>query len=49
MGKTTLQLNKQALKRLEDISKLPEENKNFILNLIDMTLRDFKIKKAHAS
>ncbi|GAB3433057.1 helix-turn-helix domain-containing protein [Niabella aquatica] len=49
VGKTTLQLDKQALKRLEDISKLPEENKNFVLNLIDMALRDFKVKKAHAS
>lgn len=49
VGKTKMQLDKQAVKRLEDISKLPEENKNFVLNLIDMALRDFKVKKAHAS
>ncbi len=49
LGKTTLELDKQAVKRLEDISKLPEDNKKFVLNLIDMALRDFKVKKAHAS
>ncbi|MBS1755621.1 MAG: hypothetical protein R2765_08995 [Ferruginibacter sp.] len=42
-------LDKQAVKRLEDISKLPDDNKNFVLNLFDMALRDFKVKKAHAS
>lgn len=49
LGKTDMELDKQALKRLEDISKLPEDNKKFVLNLIDMALRDFKVKKAHAS
>jgi len=49
IGKTSMQLDKQAVKRLEDISKLPDDNKNFVLNLIDMALRDFKVKKAHAS
>lgn len=49
IGKTKMQLDKPTLKRLEDISKLPEENKSFVLNLIDMALRDFKVKKAHAS
>ena len=45
IGKTKMQLDKQAVKRLEDISKLPEENKTFVLNLIDLALRDFKVKK----
>lgn len=49
LGKTKLEMDKQALRRLEDISKLPEDNKKFVLNLIDMALRDFKVKKAHAS
>jgi transcriptional regulator with XRE-family HTH domain len=49
LGKTTLELDKQAVKRLEDISKLPDDNKKFVLGLIDMALRDFKVKKAHAS
>jgi transcriptional regulator with XRE-family HTH domain len=47
IGKTKMELDKQALKRLEDISQLPEENKKFVLNLLDMALRDFKVKKAH--
>ena len=49
LGKTTLELDKQAVKRLEDISKLPDDNKKFVLGLIDMALRDFKVKKAHVS
>ena len=40
-----MELDKQALKRLEDISQLPEENRKFILNLLDMALRNFKVKK----
>lgn len=47
IGKTKMELDKQALKRLEDISQLPEENRKFILNLLDMALRDFKVKKSH--
>ncbi|HKO82115.1 MAG TPA: hypothetical protein VJU78_17025 [Chitinophagaceae bacterium] len=49
LGKTKMELDKQTLKRLEDIAKLPDENKNFVLTLIDMALLDFKVKKAHAS
>ena len=49
LGKTKMEMDKQALKRLEDISNLPDESKRFVLNLIDMALRDFKVKKAHAS
>lgn len=48
IGKTSLALDKEALKRLEDISKLKDENKNFIYNLIDMALRDMKTKRAYA-
>ena len=49
LGKTKMEMYKQAMKRLEDISNLPDESKRFVLNLIDMALRDFKVKKAHAS
>ncbi len=48
IGKTSLALDKEALKRLEDISKLKEEKKSFIYNLIDMALRDMKTKSAYA-
>ena len=48
IGKTDLQLDKEAVDRLVDISKLPNENKNYVLGLIDMALRDFKAKKAYS-
>lgn len=48
IGKTSLTLDKDALRRLEDISKLKDENKSFIYNLIDMALRDMKTKNAYS-
>lgn len=48
IGKTSLVIDKEAMRRLEDISKLPEENKSFILNLIDMALRDMNAKRAYS-
>lgn len=47
IGKTKMALDADALRRLEDIAGLSDENKNFVLNMIDMTLRDFKTKKAY--
>ena len=49
LGKAIPELEKQAVKWLQDISKLPDDNKKVVLGLIDMALRDFKVKKAHAS
>lgn len=48
IGKTKMELDKETLQRFEDIAALSLENKNFVLNLIDMALRDFKTKKAYA-
>lgn len=48
IGKTRMELDKDTMRRIEDISALPQENKNFVLNLIDMALRDFKTKKTYA-
>lgn len=48
IGKSKIEFDKQAVKRLEDISNLPDEDKNFLINLIDMALRDFKTGKAYA-
>jgi transcriptional regulator with XRE-family HTH domain len=48
IGKTKMELDKNTMRRLEDISSLSEENKNFVLNMIDMALRDFKTKKAYS-
>jgi transcriptional regulator with XRE-family HTH domain len=48
IGKTKMELDKDTMRRFEDISTLSQENKNFVLNMIDMALRDFKTKKAYA-
>ena len=49
VGKTTLELDKQTLKRMEDISGLPEENKSFVLRMMDMAIQNFKTQKAFAT
>lgn len=46
-GKTAILMDKQILNRTEDIEKLPDDKKNYIFNLIDMCLRDFKTKQAY--
>ncbi len=43
-----LELDIQTLKRIEDISKLPDDSKDYIYNIIDIALRDFKTRKAYA-
>lgn len=48
VGKTKMELDADSLRRLEDIAGLSDENKKFVLNMIDMALRDFKTKKAYA-
>jgi len=47
IGKTNLLLDNEAIKRLESIAQLSDKNKDFILNMIDMALRDFKTKQAY--
>jgi len=48
IGKTKMEVDTDTMRRLEDISILSDENKKFLLNMIDMALRDFKTKKAYA-
>lgn len=48
IGKTKMELDSDTMRRFEDISSLSDDNKKFILNMIDMALRDFKTKKAYA-
>lgn len=49
VGKTNMELDNQTLKRIEEISTLPIDRKNYVLSLIDMAIRDFKTQKAYAS
>lgn len=48
VGKTNLELEKNTLKRLEDIATLSDENKSFIFRMIDMALRDLKTGQPYA-
>jgi len=48
VGRTNLVLDKATLKRLEDINALPTEAKEYVLNHIDIMIRDFKNKKAYS-
>ena len=48
-GKTNLELDNQTLKRIEEISILPADRKNYILSIIDMAIRDFKTQNAYSA
>lgn len=48
VGKSNIELDKNTLKRIQDIQKLSEEDKNDALKLLDMFLRDTKARKAYA-
>jgi len=48
VGNTDLELDTETLKRVEDISKLSNEDKNHIYILLDALIRDFKTKKAYS-
>jgi transcriptional regulator with XRE-family HTH domain len=48
IGKTDMQLDKDAIERLVSISKLPHDSKEYVLGLIDMALRDFKARMAYS-
>jgi hypothetical protein len=48
VGKADEHLDKPTLSRILEVQKLPQEKKAFVLNMIDMALRDFKVGRAHA-
>lgn len=48
VGKTTLELDNDTIKRLEQISVLPADKKNYLFSLIDMALRVFKTSQAYS-
>lgn len=49
VGNTSLELDTNTLKRIEDISKLPEQDRSYILRTMDALIRDLKAQKAYAS
>ncbi len=48
VGKTTLELDNNVLKRVEEVSKLDDDEKDKIFMVIDALIRDFKAKKAYS-
>ena len=48
LGKTTAVLDKKTLDRLQEIQKLPEEERKVIYKVLDSLLRDAKAKQAYA-
>ena len=48
VGKTKMKLDKKILERIQDIENLNKESKDFVLRVLDMTLRDIKTQKAYA-
>ena len=48
VGNTDLELDTEILKRVEDVSKLSNDNKKHIYILLDALIRDFKTKKTYS-
>lgn len=48
IGKTGWLLDKKIMERLEEVANLSEENKTFLLRLIDIVLRDLKTEQTYA-
>jgi transcriptional regulator with XRE-family HTH domain len=49
VGKSSVELDKTVLKKIQDIQKLPADDKAHLFALMDAFLRDHKAKKAYAS
>jgi transcriptional regulator with XRE-family HTH domain len=49
VGKTNIEIDSKALKRLQDIQKLNEQDKTTVFGIVNAFLRDRKAKKAYAS
>ncbi len=47
-GNTDLELDQKTLDRIEEISKIPTQDRNFIFKALDALLRDYKTQKAYS-
>ena len=47
VGKTSLELDRNTLGRLEDIGRLPTEEKMHVFKVLDALLRDYKTQQAY--
>jgi transcriptional regulator with XRE-family HTH domain len=48
VGNTSLELDTDTIKRIEDVSKLPSDDRSFVLRTMDALIRDLKAQKAYA-
>jgi transcriptional regulator with XRE-family HTH domain len=48
-GKISMELDKSALERLEDIAKMPEDEQESIFKVVDALIRDYKSKTTYAA
>ncbi|MFN0290109.1 XRE family transcriptional regulator [Pedobacter helvus] len=48
VGKTGMELDSSTLNRIQEVAKLPEEDKKQVFLVIDALIRDFKARKAYA-
>ncbi len=46
VGNTDLELDKGAIKRIEDISKMAPDDKDTLFKVVDALVRDFKTKQS---
>ena len=49
VGKINLEIDTKAMKRLEELSNLPEDEQKPIFKVLDGYLRDFKARKTYTS
>ncbi len=49
VGKTTLQLDRSTLNRIEDIGQLPDIEKAHVFKVLDALLRDYKTQRTYLS
>ncbi len=48
VGKSAVELDKPLIKRLQDIQKLSDKDKDYLFFIMDAILRDAKARKAYA-
>jgi transcriptional regulator with XRE-family HTH domain len=49
VGKTSLEIDKKTLQRIEEINSLSSSAKEQVYMVVDALIRDFKTKKAYSS
>lgn len=48
VGKTDIELDKDILNRIKEVSKLPQEERLQVFKVMDALIRDYKAKKAYS-